>query len=197
MAPLGLVGKEVGTLSTSLRLTSYEFDQMVQCGAFAHLQRKVELINGELREMNPAGPVHDDLIQYLLNWSSRVLPEGVSVTSQTGLDLRGLESRPEPDVMWIKSKRYRGRHPDASDCLLAIEVSDSSLHHDETLKASLYARAGIAEYWIVDCNAEQICVCRTPLNDRYQAQEANGLESAIAPLVAPDAMLSLVDLFRG
>lgn len=56
-------------MSTTLHLTIDEFDRMVLCGAFDHLRRKIELIRGELREMNPAGPLHDDLITYLTNWS--------------------------------------------------------------------------------------------------------------------------------
>lgn len=54
-------------MSTGLSLTAEEYDQMVQRGAFDHLNRKIELIRGELREMNPAGPLHDDLITYLNN----------------------------------------------------------------------------------------------------------------------------------
>jgi Uma2 family endonuclease len=126
---------------------------MVQLGAFDHLKRKVELIRGELQEMNPAGPLHDDLVTYLTNWSARsTSPKTTMVTSQTGLDLAELDSRPEPDLMWLRAKRYRGRHPSAKDVLLAIEVSYSNLHSDSTQKADLYAEAGIDEYWIVDAN---------------------------------------------
>jgi hypothetical protein len=56
-------------VSTGLHLTAAEFDRMVECGAFDHLNRKIELIRGEIRETNPAGPIHDDLISYLLDWS--------------------------------------------------------------------------------------------------------------------------------
>ena len=58
-------------MSTGLHLTAQEFDRMVERGAFDHLNRKIELIRGELREINPAGPLHDDLITYLTNWSAR------------------------------------------------------------------------------------------------------------------------------
>ena len=62
------LGRKV-RMSTTLHLTAAEFDRMVGCGAFAHLHRKIELIRGELREMNPAGPIHGDLIIFLTNWS--------------------------------------------------------------------------------------------------------------------------------
>ena len=131
-------------MSTELHLTAEEFDRMVECGAFDHLNRKIELIRGELREMNPAGPLHDDLIMYLNNWSARsTSPELFMVTSQTGLDLVTLDSRPEPDLLWVRAARYHQRHPSASDVKLAIEVSDSSLQTDLREKATLYAEAGI------------------------------------------------------
>jgi hypothetical protein len=53
----------------SLHLTLDEYDGMVRKGAFDELGRKVELIRGELVEMNPAGPLHDDYIAYLTTWS--------------------------------------------------------------------------------------------------------------------------------
>ncbi len=99
---------------------------MVKVGAFDRLDRKVELIRGELVEKCPAGPFHDDLITYLNNWSVRNAdPKLTLVTSQTGLDLPESQSRPEPDLMWIRAARYREHHPRAVDVQLAIEVAHS------------------------------------------------------------------------
>lgn len=58
-------------MSAGLNLTAEEYDQMVLRGAFDHLNRKIELIRGELQEMNPAGPLHDDLITYLTSSVNR------------------------------------------------------------------------------------------------------------------------------
>ena len=86
----------------TLHLTVGEFDKMVRLGAFDNIHRKIELFRGELIEMNPAGPVHDDFVIYLNNWSMRVVDSSQTlVTSQTGLDLPEQSSRPEPDLMWI------------------------------------------------------------------------------------------------
>jgi len=49
-------------MPTTLHLSLAEYDSMVHVGAFDRIERKVELIRGELIEMNPAGPIHDDLI---------------------------------------------------------------------------------------------------------------------------------------
>lgn len=183
-------------MSTALRLTMDEFDRMVHCGAFDHLNRKIELIRGELREMNPAGPLHDDLITYLTNWSVLAASKkSILVTSQTGLNLAGLDSRPEPDLLWLRRARYRERHPSASDVKLAIEVADSSLNTDLIEKATLYAEAGIVEYWIIDASGRCVHVFRQPQGSTYTDRSIVNLGAKLSPLAANDAVLEIDDLF--
>lgn len=75
-------------MSQVLPVTLNEYSHMVACGAFDKLDRKIELIRGEIREINPAGPVHDDLIDYLYDWSVRSTERSkVLVRGQTGMDL--------------------------------------------------------------------------------------------------------------
>ncbi len=169
---------------------------MVQCGAFDHLNRKIELLRGELREGNPAGPLHDDLITYLTNWSVLAASKAaILVTSQTGLNLAGLNSRPEPDLLWLRKARYRDQHPSASDVKLAIEVADSSLDTDLNDKATLYAEAGIIEYWIVDASGSCIHVFRQPQDATYVDRSIAHRGEKLSPLAAQDAVLDLDDLF--
>lgn len=183
-------------MSTGLHLSSEEYDRMVRCGAFDHLNRKIELIRGELREMNPAGPLHDDLITYLTNWSVLAASkESILVTSQTGLDLADQDSRPEPDLLWLRSARYRERHPSAKDVRLAIEVSESSLKTDLQDKAALYAEAGIVEYWIVDAGNSCIHVFRQPMEGEYKDRAVFRRGDKLAPLAAQGALLDLDGLF--
>ena len=185
-------------MSTGLRLTVSEFDRMVARGAFDHLHRNIELIRGELREMNPAGPLHDDLITYLNGWSGRsTSPDEISVTAQTGLDLEELDSRPEPDLMWVRAARYRERHPRASDVQLAIEVSHSSLQTDLREKAELYAEAGIVEYWIVDPSASCVHVYRRPQGKEYTDRYLANRGETLSPLAEPGAILDITELFGG
>jgi Uma2 family endonuclease len=181
---------------TTLHLSLAEYDQMVKVGAFEKISRKIELIRGELTEMNPAGPIHDDLITYLNNWSVRNSdPAKTIVTSQTGLDLPELESRPEPDIMWIRAARYRNGHPQADDVQLAIEVSNSSLAYDIETKRRLYAEAGIREYWIVDSQANCIHVHREPHGDDYRTRFVRTAEHTLSPTFEESAVLNLKDLF--
>jgi len=185
-------------LATALHLTLAEYDSMVQVGAFDRLERKIELIRGELIEMNPAGPVHDDLITYLTNWSVRSAdPLQTLVTSQTGLDLPETQSRPEPDLMWIRLARYRASHPQSNDVQLAIEVAVSSLSYDLETKRRLYAESNIQEYWIVDSQSQCIHVHRQPCQGDYQHRSVYSLGETLQPMVQPNAKLDLTDLFVG
>lgn len=184
-------------MSTILHLTAAEYGRMVECGAFDDLNRKIELIRGEIREMNPAGPVHDDLIAYLTDWSVRTTDRNnIRVNVQTGLDLASLQSRPEPDLLWVRAARYRDRHPTAADVKLAIEVSDSSLQSDLIEKASLYAEAEIAEYWIVDAKSQCIHIFRSPAEGEYTNRSVAKSGEHLSPLEPCLTPLDLQDLFE-
>lgn len=170
---------------------------MVACGAFDALDRKVELIRGRLVTMNPAGPIHDDFIGYLTDWSVRSSsPATVRIQVQTGMSLVELDSRPEPDIFWVKRGRYLRGHPTGKDTLLAIEVADSSLSKDRVEKAALYAEAGVPEYWIVDVQGQCLYVMREIAADkRYGWQRTLKPGEFASPLCEPTAKLDLADLF--
>ena len=180
-------------MSTILKLTAAEYDSMIERGAFDGLQRRIELIRGELREMNPAGPVHEDYIDYLNRWSvSSTEASDCVVRVQSSIDLD--DSRPEPDIAWLKPGRYARRRPQAADVLLVIEVAGSSPKDDLEEKAALYAQFDIAEYWVVDIQGRCIHVHRQSDGTRFQevVQVASG--DSIAPVCKPSATLVLAEL---
>lgn len=182
----------------TLHLNLAEYDALVHQGAFEDAGRCVELIYGEIVEMNPSGPVHDDYITYLTSWSARASdPLHTLVTSQTGIDMPKVDSRPEPDVFWIRQGRYRSGHPQPADVQLAIEVADSSLAKDLDIKGRLYASVGIPEYWIIDCQNRCVHVLREPEGSLYKSHRIASSPETISPLIAPQAILDLHDLFVG
>ncbi len=183
-------------MSTTLKLSVAEYDDMVERGAFVGLAKKIELINGEILAMNPAGPFHDDLIEYLTDWSKENTDRRqVRIRGQSGLSLPEFDSRPEPDVLWVKARRYRDAHPRASDVLLLIEVSDSSLDSDRDRKAELYAKGGIPEYWIVNMADEVVHVYRDPSQSGYRTLNTVALGVSVTPLIQPAASLNVSELF--
>jgi Uma2 family endonuclease len=74
----------------------------------------------------------------------------------------GERSAPQPDVVLLRPRadRYYDSHPTAADALLVVEVADTTLMYDLEVKRPLYARAGVAELWVVDINRRELHVLR-------------------------------------
>jgi len=182
-------------MSTTAKLSGTDFDRMVQRGAFVDLEPiKVELIHGELRFMNPAGPVHEGEIEYLTNWSyANSNRDAISIRVQSSINCG--DHRPEPDLVWYRRSHTKRNRPTHSDILLLIEVADSSLEQDLGEKALLYAQHGILEYWVVAIESEQIYVHHNPQDGRYQTIQRVEKPDWLAPLCLPAARLSLTELF--
>ena len=180
---------------TTSKISGAEFDSMVDRGAFDGLSpRKIELIRGELRFMNPAGPIHDDYIEYLTRWSiDQTKSADCSVRVQCGFVCD--ESRPEPDILWLHPKRYARTRPTAADVMLLIEVSDSSVATDLQEKADLYAENGVAEYWVVDVPASRIDVMTQSDGKHYRSIEIVVPPKRLSPRCRPTAELPTTDLF--
>jgi Uma2 family endonuclease len=178
------------------KITGAEFDSMVERGAFDGIgPRKIELIRGELRFMNPAGPIRDDYIEFLTRWSiEQTAATDVTVRVQSGFVCD--ENRPEPDVLWLQPRRYGRTRPVAADVLLLVEVADSSLATDLQEKADLYAENGIAEYWVVDIAASRIHVMTESDGRHYRNIEVVVPPKRLAPKCRPTASLDTAKLFE-
>ena len=184
-------------MDTTLKLTVCQYDQMVAKGAFDGLGQKIELIEGEIHAMSPAGPRHDYIIEYLTHWSVRNTDfDRIRVRVQSGLSLADQESRPEPDLLWVRADHPADRHPIAEESLLLIEVSDSSIGVDRQRKAALYARGGIPEYWVVDLGEQSIHVFREPSASGYRTMESYPPGRRLSPLSVPQSTLDPGEFFR-
>lgn len=183
------------SMSTIAKLRGSDFDSMVERGAFDSLEpMKIELIYGELRFMNLAGPVHEGEIEFLTNWSyEHTDRNSISIRVQSGFNCG--DHRPEPDLVWARKLLSRRIRPTQADILLLIEVSDSSLKQDLGEKADLYAEHGVLEYWVIDVSGEQVHVHRNPTAGRYLSIDVFNKPTSIHPHCEPNAKLCLTMLF--
>jgi len=164
-------------------------------------ERRVELIGGEIIEMAAQDNWHAKGIQAVMDTLPTVFGPGSWVRFQMSLDLSPL-GVPDPDVA-VVAGGWRS-HPDhgmPTDALLVVEVSDSSLRDDQTYKMSLYAAAGIKEYWILNLVDKQLEVYRDfiadpaqPFGTRYDAPTILRVGDTVSPLAAPHAMIAVADL---
>jgi Uma2 family endonuclease len=106
-------------------------------------------------------------------------------------------SEPQPDLMLLKRRAdfYSGKIPEAADVLLLIEVSDSSLLFDQGAKLNLYARHGVAEYWVVDVEGTRIVTYCEPSARGYARTLAVAGADLIAPLAFPALKVAVGELF--
>lgn len=106
-------------------------------------------------------------------------------------------SEPEPDLV-VTSRdlsHFPASNPRPADLQVVVEIADTTLGFDLTIKARLYARAGIVEYWVLDVAGRRMIVHRNPREGEYQTVVAYGEEECIAPLAAPASHLLVRDLF--
>jgi len=111
------------------------------------------------------------------------------------------DSEPEPDAAVVPRDPadYRDAHP--SRAALIVEVAEASYRIDREYKASLYARAGIADYWIIDLVHATVEIHRDPEASpdtlhgwRYRSVVTLRPPATIAPLAAPDNPIPVADL---
>ncbi len=179
-------------MSTTAHFSITEYDRIVNTGALH--SRRLELIQGEIREMSPIGPIHEDIVDLLNEWSV-MNAKDVRVRIQQSIGLPGLDAAPEPDVVWVVRRNYRNSRPLTADVLLIVEVAESSLAYDLNEKAKLYANAEVAEYWVVDIPSNELVVHRDPTGNRYTEVNRVGLTGQVSPLSRPDISLSVRMLF--
>ena len=105
-------------------------------------------------------------------------------------------SEPEPDVAVLAqtATAYSERNPSPADLRLVVAASDTTLRFDLSTKAALYARAGIADYWVVDVTGRQIFVHRQPTANGYTEITAYTADEEIATLARPDAPVRVAAL---
>jgi Uma2 family endonuclease len=183
-------------MSTIAKLTVPEYERIVATGVFdGKNKRRIELIWGELREMNPIGSKHAMALNRLTQWSFKAAGERIWLRIQDPIAILSAESEPEPDLVWAKPQDYTAHNPSADDVLLLIEVAESSLDFDRDEKARLYATAGIIDYWIVNLVDHAVEVHRDPRRRRYHSVASFAAGQSVQPLALPEVRLVVDSLF--
>ena len=184
-------------MSTIAHFSLDHYEHMVETGAFTgKFQKRVELLRGEICMMSPLGVSDSHAVTLLTDWSYNVVPRpSICIRVQNPIRIPTNDSEPEPDLVWVTQQEYSEYHPGPEDVVLLIEVADSSLETDRTEKLSIYAEAGIADYWVVNLVSRQIEVYRQPLKQTYQDKKVYREDQAVVPLALPTAAIAPSQLF--
>lgn len=190
----------MGIAHAQIRLWSrQEYERLAAQGVFAPGER-VELIEGEIVAVTPQGTLHAAAIMLVQAALLQVFQTGHVVCVQLPLAL-GLRSMPEPDFAVVPGspRNYRDAHP--TTAVLVVEVADTTLEFDRIEKSSMYAAAGILDYWVLNLVDRVLEVYRdpgrqpgSPFGHGYRTYLHFGPADRVAPLSAPNAFIAVANL---
>jgi Uma2 family endonuclease len=143
------------------RFSVAEYHRMIEDGYFASDER-FELLEGWIVEKMSKNPPHEAVVAKARRVLDRRLPPKWHVRVQSAMTTS--DSEPEPDLAIVSGDEmdYFGRHPGPADAALVVEVADSTLHDDQTIKYRVYAKAAVGVYWIINIPEQQIHVYEIP-----------------------------------
>ncbi len=173
---------------------------MAELGWFRN--QRAELIEGDIVVLSPQKFEHGQIADRAAEILRNRLGGDYWIRMQLPLDL-GINSEPEPDVSVVPGRR-EDYHAHPTEALLVIEVSDTTIAYDRREKASLYARGGISDYWVLDVVRRQLHVYRDPAPDATAAhafsyRSITTLQGAqtVNPLAAPQVTIVVNELLPG
>ena len=178
--------------------TRVEYERLVELGAFPPGER-IELVGGALLVREPQGSPHATAVGLAEDALREAFGTGWTVRGQMPIALDD-DSEPEPDIAVVAGPRRDYRHGHPAHPVLIVEVADSSLELDRRVKASLYARARIVDYWIVNLVEEAVEVYRDPVAAmdapygwRYGSTVTLRAGNDVMPLALPGTALAVSD----
>lgn len=188
------------TLVTPKRFTIAEYHRLIELGFLTENDR-VELIRGELIQMAAKGTAHSVCNTKLFRGVNRLVGDRAVVRGQEPIILPS-NSEPEPDLVIAQGQAddYLAAHLQPADILLVIEVFDSTLDYDQTVKRSLYAEAQINHYWIVNLVTSQLERYSQPYQDNqgnfgYRSQQISLCHESVIIPELEERSLNLEQIF--
>ena len=166
--------------------------RMAEAGILGEDDR-IELIDGDLIDMAPIGQDHAGSVNRLNEAFVLACAGRAIVSGQNPIRIDEF-NEPQPDIAILRRRAdfyTTGERPGPADALLVMEVADSSLRYDRGVKLPLYARAGIAEYWILDLRHRTLEVHRTPRGGDYLEKAEHGKGERIALALMPEIVVDL------
>jgi Uma2 family endonuclease len=142
-----------------------DYHRIIDTGILA--DQRVELLEGEIAEMSPEGIPHTYTSQSVVEYLRQLLKDQAIVREGHPITLNN--SEPQPDIAIVRNpiSIYAQHHPYSEDIYWLIEISNTTLSKDKSDKKAIYARASIAEYWIIDLQNNQLLIFTNPQGEDY------------------------------
>jgi Uma2 family endonuclease len=177
------------------KLSLEDYYKMGEAGILGEDSR-VELIEGELIDMAPIGSRHVRAVNIL---TELLVPQarGVAVVSVQNPMSLPPDNGPQPDIALLKPRadNYGNSLPTAQDVLLIIEVADTTARYDREVKAALYARHGVQEFWLVDVQEKAVEIYLEPGSKGYRKLLRPESVETVSPVSLPDVSVPLGEIW--
>ncbi len=178
-----------------LAWTLADFERLSALGFFGGIdgpRERIELVDGEIVPMSAKGARHEWVRGELGNWFSRRMLEVHRSFVEPGWRPGG-DVYIEPDILFCRAGHPAATVP-VTDVLLLVEIGDTSLSYDRTVKAAIYARLGVVEYWSVDAKSLATRVFTQPYPDGYGHSRDAPSSETLTPARAPMLALAMASL---
>jgi Uma2 family endonuclease len=171
--------------------------RMIEVGVIGEDERS-ELIEGDFVMMSAKGYAHEMIRKALVRTIVPAAPNDVEVGVEMTVQLAE-NVLLEPDLALFSQGSLRESRAgfvevERGGCLLAIEVAVSSLAYDRGLKARLYARHGVKEFWVIDANARVTWVHTGATDERWSSIVERGPNDTLATSALPSFSIRLSDI---
>jgi Uma2 family endonuclease len=191
------VGQKSGV--TRVRWTAKQFYRLLEKGFFRG--RHLELVEGVIVQMAAQKDFHLASIDLTRNALQTAFGREYWVRAQGSLDLSPWTVL-DPDIAVVAGDmQSHNLNQNPTSALLVVEVAGTTLGYDRHRKASIYARAGITDYWIVNLRNRELEVRRQPAPNAhpryghgYASLNTLGSSDFVTPLAAPQAKIAVADL---
>jgi Uma2 family endonuclease len=167
-------------MQPDLKVHRFDTQQYYELGELGLLDKRTELLEGIITDMEPIGPWHANISDILARLFNEQARGRFRVRVQYPIKL-GERSQSQPDLVLYRPRRWQMQHPGPADISLVVEISESSLSFDLGQKLALYKAAGIPEYWVIDLKARQVHRFVAP---QYKSQILSS--GSISPTAWPD-----------
>jgi Uma2 family endonuclease len=174
------------------RVSPLSVEEYHRLGELNEHGRRTELIRGIVIEKISKSPLHSTIVSLLYRIFLSRLPGGFTVRQEQPLTFA--DSEPEPDISLIRGgeRDFSQAHPNTAELVIEVAVWSPALDREN---ASLYAEAGVKEYWIVLGHEQQVEVFRRPEDGRYQETRLFSVNDILECSSVPGVRIPLAELF--
>ncbi len=176
--------------------TLEQYHQLAEANILREEDR-IELLNGQIVNISPIGKLHAAAVRRIDKLLEKILGDEFLISTQNPISLAINDTEPQPDLVVLKPRTdfYATQHPGPEDILLLIEVADSTLEKDRSMKMPLYAQAGIVACWLVNLSEQKVEIYTEPSAKGYANiriyREGDSIESDLLGMVKVDRVLGI------